>query len=60
MLGTLLGIGLGAAVLTGAWTAANLADGHVSNGATTLGVLGAIMVAALVALLANAGHQEPE
>ena len=60
MLGTILGMGLGAAVLVGAWNAAGLADGHVSNGAVALGVLGALMVTGLVALLANAGHQEPE
>ena len=60
MLGTLLGIGVGAAVFIGAWSASGFADGHVSTGAVTLGVLGALMVTVLVALLGNSGHQEPE
>ncbi len=60
MLGTLLGIGVGAAVFVGAWSAAGLGEGHVSTGAMTLGVLGALSVAVFVSLLANAGHQEPE
>ena len=60
MLGTILGIGLGVVILVGAWSAAGFADGFVSTGAVTLGVLGALSVATFVALLANAGHQEPE
>ncbi len=60
MLGTVLGVGLGVVILVGAWSAAGLADGFVSTGAVTLGVLGALSVATFVAFLANAGHQEPE
>ncbi len=61
MLGTVLGIVVGAVVLVGAWSAAGSADGgFVSTGAVTLGVLGALSVAVLVSFLANAGHQEPE
>lgn len=60
MLGTVLGIAVGAAVLVGAWQAAGFAEGFVSTGAVTLGVLGALSVAVFVYFLANAGHQEPE
>ncbi len=60
MLGTVLGIGVGTVVFVGAWSAAGFADGFVSTGAMTLGVLGALSVATFVAFLANAGHQEPE
>ncbi len=60
MLGALLGIGVGAVVLVGTWSASSLGEGHVLTGAMTLGILGAIMVTVLVSVLANAGHQEPE
>lgn len=61
MLGTVLGVVVGATVLVGAWQAAGFSDeGFVSTGAVTLGVLGALSVAVFVSFLANAGHQEPE
>ncbi len=60
MLGTVLGVVAGAAVFVGSWSAAGFAEGFVSTGAVTLGVLGALSVATLVSYLANAGHQEPE
>ena len=60
MLGTVLGIGVGLAILGGTWAASNLADGLVSTGAMSLGVLGALMAGFFIAIIGNTGHPEPE
>ena len=60
MLGTLIGLGMGAAIFAGAWSASSFGEGHVSTGAMTLGVLGAISVVVLVSVLARLEHQGPE
>lgn len=60
MLGTLIGLGMGAAIFAGAWSASSFGEGHVSTGAMTLGILGAISVTVLVSVLARLEHQGPE
>ena len=60
MLGTLIGLGMGAAIFAGAWPASSLAEGHVSTGAMTLGALGAISVAVLVSVLARFEQEGPD
>ena len=60
MLGTLIGLGMGASIFAGAWSASSFGEGYVSVGALTLGVLGAISVAVLVSVLARFEHQGPE
>ena len=60
MLGTLFGLGMGVAIFVGAWSASSFGEGHVSTGAITLGVLGAISVTVLVSVLARLEHPGPE
>ncbi len=60
MLGTLFGLGMGVAIFVGAWSASSFGEGHVSTGAMTLGVLGAISVTVLVSVLARLEHPGPE